>query len=301
MHERLISGLVFTSMFALFYAWRIFLQRWHCNDNVLYGDWWSCFLLQVKRHCLLLALLFHLPANFLCLVKIRDLDKVIEIMEDIRKFQGMRAIIQEFSKDLEVQQEQGKLVDAINERVFLRMKVVSKLKTTVRDFETRAKQKGTPGELNDKQLRIKMLDATKEAIMYLEWAAEKKLSSPKKWFFMKSADQKKQVAKIVKAQDMLEHNGFKGGSMQSWIARDEDQERLERLEKEQEEARNPGVRPREASSPPSDTSLPTLPNSSLIETHQPSQSSESSRPMTPPLRPGTPPLAPKQTPLLPKS
>lgn len=71
---------------------------------------------------MLLALLFHIPATFLCLLRIRNLDAVIMIMEDIRKLQGLRSIIGNFNRTLEKDEWRQELLDRITKRVVERLK-----------------------------------------------------------------------------------------------------------------------------------------------------------------------------------
>merc|ERR1712070_681700 len=155
-----------------FYLWRVFtIVVTGCPKNGLYGEFWACFFVEIKRCGLLIALFCHIPANFLCLVRIRQLDAVIQIMEDIRKLQGLRGILQDFSRSLEQDKERQALLDSIDFRVLKRIEVLKHF----RSFILAIKNERSAGK---EAVQARMREGVKQMNSYFEFAASKKCLGP---------------------------------------------------------------------------------------------------------------------------
>lgn len=258
-HERLIQGLIFTTLFAAFYTWRVVKAGWHCDHNALYGAWWACAALQLKRNALLLALLFHLPANVLCLIRIRELDAVIKIMEDIRKLQGLRSIIQDFSRTLQNDAERQALLNAVKDRVLDRMKIVDSFRRHI--IHLKDSKKDEP-----EQLKIKLREATGEVVKYFEYAAAV-LKPADKWLSLREDIQKARLDNVKEVADYVQGNGnFKYNSVPA-IPSSAD-----------------------SSSPGPAAGIPVPFTSPSVQSMHTIRGADESRPMTPPFRPHSAPL-----------
>jgi len=208
LHERLISSLIFSIFFASFYTWRVVLiVEFGCPHNAFYGSFWACLFQEIKRCSLMLALFCHVPANFLCLVRIRELDAVIKIMEDIRKLQGLRGIIQDFSRTLQHDAERQALLNAVRDRVLTRIKIVETFRRHIINVNNN-EQKKTEPEVSKVLLR----EATRELVRYFNFAAAT-LKPASQWLDLPSDKQEERVKKIIDVATALEERNFRPGAV----------------------------------------------------------------------------------------
>lgn len=85
---------------------------------------WPCMWELARASMIMLALLFHVPALIVCLRRIRDLDAIINIMEDIRKLNDIRGVVGELERNVRKDQERQSLLEFIKQRVDVRMELV---------------------------------------------------------------------------------------------------------------------------------------------------------------------------------
>lgn len=127
LHERLIQGVTISFLFCLYYLWRTGRNMVHVGHQCVTttdGEFWPCMWELARGSLILLALLFHVPALAACLARIRDLDAIVHIMEDIRKLNDIRGVVGELERRVRVDQAQQSLLEFINQRVDARIKLV---------------------------------------------------------------------------------------------------------------------------------------------------------------------------------
>lgn len=203
LHERLIQGLIFTTLFGAFYTWRVFLVvRFGCPHDIFFGSFWACLFQEIKRSLLMIALLCNLPANVLCLVRIRQLDAVIKIMEDIRKLQGLRGIVQDFSRTLEADYKRQSLTDAVEHRFASRMKTIDNYRKHLYT-QILPKFKKEPD-----RAKVIARDATGELIKFLVFTSDT-LKPVTEWLDMPPEEQQKRIEKIKAVAKELNNENFK--------------------------------------------------------------------------------------------
>jgi len=125
LHERLIQGLVMTAAFCALYAW----SEWRIVSRTSMSDLseaqeWDCLWDLARRAVVLVALICHIPALLLCLVRIRDLEAIIKITEDIWKVRDIRKVVKELERSVEVECERQGLLQAVEDRVLARTRLV---------------------------------------------------------------------------------------------------------------------------------------------------------------------------------
>jgi len=206
LHENLIQGLIFSIAFGALYSWKVLIVlQVGCVQNALHGDWWTCAGMEIKRCSLLIALICHIPAAFLCLIRIRDLDAIIKIMGDIRKLQGIRAIIQDFSRTLQHDGERQALLNAVENRVLTRMKMVQTFFYHIHHIKD--KYKNEPSEN-----KVHLREATGVLIDYLEFAADA-LGKPAEWLNLTEQTWKERVQEITDVKAEVEKRNFRPGGV----------------------------------------------------------------------------------------
>lgn len=149
----------------------------------------------------MLALFCHIPANFLCLVRIRELDAVIKIMEDIRKLQGLRGIIQDFSRTLQHDSERQALLNAVKDRVLTRIKIVETFRRHV--INVKEQKKADPDVL-----KVRLREATGELVKYFVFASET-LGPASRWLELPNETQEERVQQITQASNALAERNFR--------------------------------------------------------------------------------------------
>jgi len=202
LHERLIQGLVLCCLFFAYYFQRVFLILFTgCPKDATSSLWWACFLQELKRCGLLLALFVHVAASLRCLVRIRDLDAVIKIMEDIRKLQGLRGIIQDFGRTLVVDEDRQVLLDAVKVRLLNRINIVDQFRRRIYDIKHQHKS-------NHPRMKLNLREATTELIKYFAFSAAV-LKPASEWLDMKKEDQEKRCQQIDQYEHALTDRDFR--------------------------------------------------------------------------------------------
>jgi len=205
LHERLIQGIVLCCFVFAFYFERVFVVlaqgNKDCNLDATSSKWWSCWLMELKRSALVLALFCHIVASLRCLVRIRDLDAVIKIMEDIRKLQGLRGIIANFSRTLAMDSDRQSLLDAVKVRVLNRITIVDTFRRHIAEVMRAQKQ-------NQTRMKLDLREATSELIKYFAFSA-RTLKPASDWLKLKPEEQDEMVARVTEYENALQQRNFR--------------------------------------------------------------------------------------------
>jgi len=207
LHERQIQGLFFSILLAAVYFWRVYHTiLCGCQGSFFSGTFWGCATEEFKKSVMLLGLLVHIPATFICLLRIRNLDAIIRIMEDIRKLQNLRSIILDFEKTLVADERRQELLDSATKRVLTRVKLfVDSFRFSCRSLD----QPKTPKPRQD-YLRKRI-----EAVNHFFSFAEVTLGDADKWL-RKNKQQKDSLIEKVEEKGqqlsrdqwtLVTHNG----------------------------------------------------------------------------------------------
>merc|ERR1712232_1021784 len=74
----------------------------------------------------------------MCICRIRDLDAILEIMEDIRKLENIRGIVGNFEKLLRVDEEKSELHEALVKRVTSRLDLLANFRIRIHNEPVRS-------------------------------------------------------------------------------------------------------------------------------------------------------------------
>jgi len=214
LHERLIQGLFFSILLSILYGWRVY-HTIHdgCQGNILSGIFWECAAEEFKKSAMFVALLFgYIPATFVCLLRIRDLDAIIRIMEDIQKLQRLRNIILDFEKTLLADERRQELLDKATIRVLARVKWFE-------DFRHKCLSRDRPQEPNLKRQYVR---GRIKAVNNFFESAEVTLGDADKWLKVSQEKQEELIGEVNKKGSEL--------SKKVWTLDDADDSAHEDLE-----------------------------------------------------------------------
>lgn len=128
LHERLITGLLLSMLYVLGY-WMMVIDTLKMCDSCIYEV--ACKVASIA------ALSCYIPAVIMCLCSVKRLDAVMEVIVDIRNLQEMKREVELFSLQIRGDGERQKLLQALKDRVFGRIEIVTAFTVHVLQLDVR--------------------------------------------------------------------------------------------------------------------------------------------------------------------
>jgi len=192
LHERVLVGLLLSTLYCIFHTWQFLDTDTHgCPHNFMSHEWWDCVLGSLKNSVIVLALLFNIPALLLTVIRIRHLDAVIRMMEDVRKLQDLGKTVKDFEKHTTRDEERQALMRAVEERVNERIKIVEAFRQRL-EYDT--------FQGNEMQATRSLLECLK--------VARDTLGPVSEWLELPSDEQGKRAEEVKQQLESKKQNGF---------------------------------------------------------------------------------------------
>lgn len=132
LHERLITGLWISLIYCSAYFTMVgTLLEYGCpHEDQPYLSL-NCWFRVVRKLASCLAFAFYVPCIMVCLYHIQRLDAVMTVIADIQHLEDMKKEIEGFSFQIRSERDRQVLLQALKDRVFGRMDVVTNFTTYV--------------------------------------------------------------------------------------------------------------------------------------------------------------------------
>lgn len=136
LHERMIGGLVLSILFLMLYVYNgaidVTASAGCAKVLVENAQFYPVCVIETARRALLLAALcLHIPCAWLCLLRVKELDAVMDIMEDIRKIQEIRGAVSEMQSFVSAGEQSQGMLEAIQKRCVDRIEMISEFRQHV--------------------------------------------------------------------------------------------------------------------------------------------------------------------------
>lgn len=183
LHERLITGLWISLMYCSAYFTMVgTLLEYGCpHEDQPYLSL-NCWFRVVRKLASCLAFAFYVPCIMVCLYHIQRLDAVMTVIADIQHLEDMKKEIEGFSFQIRSERDRQVLLQALKDRVFGRMDVVTNFTTYVLQ----------PGVRENPQ---EMWDGLKALVQCLRDVGED-LGDPSIWMSLTEEERREPVARL---------------------------------------------------------------------------------------------------------
>jgi len=129
LHERLVAGFFFSLTYCLLYV--LIVRQDLMQGCSSASNFTECALEAVRNCAALLALLCYLPAMVICLVHIRRIDAVIDILSTIRRLEDINRVVATFDARTRTEEQRKVLLEAVDSRVIRRIDLVDRFRSHV--------------------------------------------------------------------------------------------------------------------------------------------------------------------------